>query len=131
MSTAPYGELFPDSILILLSPFLAAKAQNDGTLSSFIICVYFYLYKEAEAEAQAAEFSKKAAIAKAQGEAEAVKIEADATAYKNLKVAQNLSVMQAQWKHEEEMKRLEKWNGVQVSTQSVYVPNTYDLKSGK
>lgn len=35
------------------------------------------------------------------------------------------------WKHEEEMKRLEKWNGVQVSTQSVYVPNTYDLKSGK
>lgn len=87
--------------------------------------------KEAEAEAQAAEFSKKAAIAKAQGEAEAVKIEADATAYKNLKVAQNLSVMQAQWKHEEEMKRLEKWNGVQVSTQSVYVPNTYDLKSGK
>lgn len=112
-------------------PFLAAKAQNDGTLSSFIICIYFYLYKEAEAEAQAAEFSKKAAIAKAQGEAEAVKIEADATAYKNLKVAQNLSVMQAQWKHEEEMKRLEKWNGVQVSTQSVYVPNTYDLKSGK
>lgn len=92
MSTAPYGELFPESILTLLSPFLAAKAQ---------------------------------------GEAEAVKIEADATAYKNLKVAQNLSVMQAQWKHEEEMKRLEKWNGVQVSTQSVYVPNTYDLKSGK
>lgn len=58
-------------------------------------------------------------------------IDVDATAYKNLKVAQNLSVMQAQWKHEEEMKRLEKWNGVQVSTQSVYVPNTYDLKSGK
>lgn len=87
--------------------------------------------KEAEAEAQAAEFNKKAAIAKAEGEAEAVKIEADATAYKNLKVAQNLSVMQAQWKHEEEMKRLEKWDGVQVSSQSIYVPNTYDLKSGK
>jgi regulator of protease activity HflC (stomatin/prohibitin superfamily) len=87
--------------------------------------------KEAEAEAQVAEFNKKAAIAKAEGEAESVKIEADATAYKNLKVAQNLSVMQAQWKHEEEMKRLEKWDGVQVSSQSVYVPNTYDLKSGK
>lgn len=87
--------------------------------------------KEAEAEAQAAEFNKKAAIAKAEGEAESVKIEADATAYKNLKVAQNLSVMQAQWKHEEEMKRLEKWDGVQVSSQSIYVPNTYDLKSGK
>jgi regulator of protease activity HflC (stomatin/prohibitin superfamily) len=87
--------------------------------------------KEAEAEAQAAEFNKKAAIAKAEGEAEAVKIDADATAYKNLKVAQNLSVMQAQWKHEEEMKRLEKWDGVQVSSQSIYVPNTYDLKSGK
>lgn len=87
--------------------------------------------KEAEAEAQAAEFNKKAAIAKAEGEAEAAKIEADATAYKNLKVAQNLSVMQAQWKHEEEMARLEKWDGVQVSSQSIYVPNTYDLKSGK
>ena len=87
--------------------------------------------KEAEAEAQAAEYNKKAAIAKAEGEAEAQKIEADAVAYKNQKIAQNLSIMQAQWKHEEEMKRLEKWNGVQVSTQSVYVPNTYDLKSGK
>lgn len=87
--------------------------------------------KEAEAEAQAAEYSKKAAIAKAEGEAEAQKIEADAVAYKNQKIAQNLSIMQAQWKHEEEMQRLEKWNGVQVSTQSVYVPNTYDLKSGK
>ena len=87
--------------------------------------------KEAEAEAQAAEFNKRAAIAKAEGEAEAAKIEADATAYKNLKVAQNLSVMQAQWKHEEEMARLEKWDGIQVSSQSIYVPNTYDLKSGK
>lgn len=87
--------------------------------------------KEAEAEAQAAEFNKKAAISKAEGEAESAKIEADATAYKNLKVAQNLSVMQAQWKHEEEMARLEKWDGVQVSSQSIYVPNTYDLKSGK
>ena len=87
--------------------------------------------KEAEAEAQAAEFNKRAAIAKAEGEAEAAKIEADATAYKNLKVAQNLSVMQAQWKHEEEMARLKRWDGVQVSSQSIYVPNTYDLKSGK
>lgn len=87
--------------------------------------------KEAEAEAQAAEFNKKAVIAKAESEAESAKIEADATAYKNLKVAQNLSVMQAQWKHEEEMARLQKWDGVQVSSQSVYVPNTYDLKSGK
>ena len=77
--------------------------------------------KQAEAEAQAAEFNKKAMIAKAEGKA----------AYKNLKVAQNLSLMQAQWKHEEEMARLEKWDGVQVSSQSIYVPNTYDLKSGK
>ena len=23
------------------------------------------------------------------------------------------------------------WNGVEVSNQSIYVPNTYDLKSGK
>lgn len=102
-------------------------AQQDAEIAAAIAQKKV---KESEAEAQAAEFNKRAAIAKAQGEAEAAKIEADATAYKNLKLAQNISVMQVQWKHEEEMKRLERWNGKNVSDQSVYIPNTYDLKNG-
>ena len=78
-----------------------------------------------------AQKSAEAELVKAQKSAEAKKVEADAIAYYNAKVAQNLNIQQAQWKHEEEMKRLEKWDGVQVSSQSIYVPNTYDLKSGK
>jgi regulator of protease activity HflC (stomatin/prohibitin superfamily) len=85
----------------------------------------------ANAELIKAQKAAEAALVKAQKEAEAKKVEADAIAYYNAKVAQNLSIQQAQWKHEEEMKRLEKWDGVQVSSQSIYVPNTYDLKSGK
>ena len=78
-----------------------------------------------------AQKSAEAELVKAQKAAEAKKVEADAIAYYNAKVAQNLNIQQAQWKHEEEMARLEKWDGVQVSSQSIYVPNTYDLKSGK
>jgi regulator of protease activity HflC (stomatin/prohibitin superfamily) len=78
-----------------------------------------------------AQKSAEAELVKAQKSAEAKKVEADAIAYYNAKVAQNLDIQKAQWKHEEEMARLEKWDGVQVSSQSIYVPNTYDLKSGK
>ena len=87
--------------------------------------------KEAEANKQAAQLDAEAAVAKAKGEAEARRIKADATAYENQKIAQNLSVMQAQWKYEIELERAKKWNGVEISEQSVYVPNTYDLKSGR
>ena len=85
----------------------------------------------ADAELIKAQKEAEAQLVKAQKEAEARKVRADAIAYENQKIAQNISVMQAQWKHEEEMARLEKWDGVQVSSQSVYIPNTYDLKSGK
>lgn len=85
----------------------------------------------ATAEKDAAVQRAEAELVKAQKEAEARKVKADAIAYENQKIAQNINVMQAQWKHEEEMARLEKWDGVQVSSQSIYVPNTYDLKSGK
>ena len=85
----------------------------------------------AEAELIKAQKEAEAQLVKAQKEAEARKVRADAIAYENQRIVQNLSVMQAQWKHEEEMARLEKWDGVQVSSQSVYIPNTYDLKSGK
>lgn len=86
---------------------------------------------QAEAEKNAAVQQAEGELIKAQKEAEARKVRADAIAYENQRIAQNIGVMQAQWKHEEEMKRLEKWDGVQVSSQSIYVPNTYDLKSGK
>lgn len=96
--------------------------------------------KEAEAEKQRIELESEAAlvkaqkeaeaeIAKAKGEAEAKKVEADALAYYNTKVAQNLNVEIKMKELEIEKIRAEKWNGVEVSSQSVYVPNTYDLKS--
>lgn len=89
------------------------------------------LVKEAEAKKQAAQLDAEAQIAKAKGEAEAKKVKADAQAYENQKIAQNLSVMKAQWDYEVAKIRAEKFNGVEVSNQSVYVPNTYDLKAGK
>ena len=88
------------------------------------------LVKEAEARRQAAESDAQAEIARANGDAEAKKIRADAQAYENQKIAQNLAVMQAQWEYEVELERAKKWDGVEVSSQSIYVPNTYDLKSG-
>ena len=87
--------------------------------------------KEAEANRQAAELDAQAVVARAQGEADAKKIAADAQAYENQKIAQNLAVMKAQWDYEVAKIRAEKFNGVEVSNQSIYVPNTYDLKTGK
>ena len=89
------------------------------------------LVKEAEAKKQAAELDAQAEIARANGVAEAKKIKADAQAYENQKIAQNLDVMKAQWDYEISKIRASKFNGVEVSSQSVYVPNTYDLKSGR
>lgn len=87
--------------------------------------------KEAEAKKEAIAQEAEAALIKAQKEAEAKKVEADALAYYNTKVAQNLQVEIKLKELEIEKIRAEKWNGVEVSNQSVYVPNTYDLKSGK
>lgn len=89
------------------------------------------LVKEAEAKKQAAELDAQAEVAKANGDAEAKKIRADAQAYENQRIAQNLSVMQAQWNYEINLEKAKRWNGKEVSDQSVYVPNTYDLKTGK
>jgi regulator of protease activity HflC (stomatin/prohibitin superfamily) len=89
------------------------------------------LVKEAEAKKQAAELDAQAEIARAQGEAEAKKIKADADAYEAKRIAENQQAYQKQWDYEIAKIRAEKWNGVEVSNQSIYVPNTYDLKSGK
>ena len=87
--------------------------------------------KEAEARRQAAELDAQAAIAKAKGEAEAKRLEGEGIAAYNRSVAQN-QALEIKLKELEIQKiRAEKWNGVEVSSQSVYVPNTYDLKTGK
>lgn len=87
--------------------------------------------REAQAKLDAEKLNAQAIVAKSEGEAKAKKIAADAQAYENQKIAQNLSTMQAQWRYEIELERAKKWNGKEVSDQSIYVPNTYDLKSGK
>ena len=89
------------------------------------------IVKEAEAKKRAEEQNAEALVVKAEGEAKAKKAEADALAYYNAKVAQNLNVEIKMKELEIEKIRAEKWNGVEVSNQSIYVPNTYDLKSGK
>lgn len=87
--------------------------------------------KEAEARRQAAELDAQAAIAKAKGEAEAKRLEGEGIAAYNRSIAQN-QALEIKLKELEIQKiRAEKWNGVEVSSQSVYVPNTYDLKTGK
>lgn len=88
------------------------------------------LVKEAAARKQAAEQDAEAARIKAQADADVRKAAADATAYENQKIAQNLTVMKAQWEHEEALAKIAAWNGKEVSDQSIYVPNTYDLKDG-
>lgn len=79
------------------------------------------LVKEAEAKKQAMQLEAEAQLIKAQNEAQAKKAEADGIAYYNQKVAQNMAVQQAQWKHEETMAYNEKWNGILVPQ---YVPLT-------
>lgn len=87
--------------------------------------------KEAQARLEAEKLNAEAEIAKADGEAKAKKIKADADAYEAQKIAANQAAYSKQWQYEIDLERAKRWNGVEVSTQAVYVPNTYDLKSGK
>jgi regulator of protease activity HflC (stomatin/prohibitin superfamily) len=89
------------------------------------------IVKEAEAKKKAAEQDAEALKIRAQADAEAKKIAADATEYELKKIAQNISIQREQWKYEVDLKRAERWNGVEISNQSIYVPNTYDLRTGK
>ena len=75
----------------------------------------------AEANRVKAEGAANAKIATAHGEAQAKKEEADGIAYYNAKIAQNLSIQQQQWKHEEQMAYYSKWNGELVPA---YIPLT-------
>lgn len=79
------------------------------------------LVKEAEAKKQAVQLEAEAALIKAQNEARAKQAEADGIAYYNAKVAQNMTVQQQQWKHEEQMAYYDKWNGILVPQ---YIPLT-------
>lgn len=87
--------------------------------------------KQASAKLEAEKLNAEAEIAKAEGEASAKKIRADADAYEAQKIAQNQVAYSKQWQYEIDLERAKRWNGVEVSTQAVYVPSTYDLKSGK
>lgn len=80
---------------------------------------------------EAANQQKTVAIATAEKDAAVQRAEADALTYYNTKVAQTLNVEIKLKELEIEKIRAEKWNGVEVSNQSICVPNTYDLKSGK
>jgi len=82
------------------------------------------LVKEAEAQKQAAELNAEAEIARAKGAAEAKRLAADAQAYENQKIAQNLQVMQAQWKYEIDLARAKNWNGKEVPEAAYIVPGT-------
>lgn len=77
--------------------------------------------KEAQAKLEAEKLNAEALEAKARGEANAQKLKADADLYQAQQLAKASEMKRAEWKHEEEMKRLEKWNGVSVST---YIPMT-------
>lgn len=82
------------------------------------------LVKEAEARKQAAELDAQAQIATAKGAAEAKKLAADAQAYENQKIAQNLATMQAQWNYEINLQRAKNWNGKEVPDAAYVVPTT-------
>ena len=79
------------------------------------------LVKEAEAKKQAMQLEAEAALIKAQNEAKSKQAEADGIAYYNAKVAQNITIQQQQWKHEEQMEYYKKWNGILVPQ---YIPLT-------
>lgn len=80
---------------------------------------------------EAANQQKTVVIATAEKDAAVQRAEADALTYYNTKVAQTLNVEIKLKELEIEKIRAEKWNGVEVYNQSICVPNTYDLKSGK
>ncbi len=82
------------------------------------------MVKEAEARKQAAELDAEAEIAKAKGAAEAKRLAADAQAYENQKISQNLQVMQAQWNYEINLQRAKNWNGKEVPEAAYIVPGT-------
>ncbi len=82
------------------------------------------MVKEAEARKQAAELDAEAEIAKAKGAAEAKRLAADAQAYENQKISQNLQVMQAQWNYEVNLQRAKNWNGKEVPEAAYIVPGT-------
>lgn len=67
--------------------------------------------KEAEAKKQADLLKADAELEVAKKKAEAAKVAADADLYVKTKMAQQITTNERQWKHEETMAFLEKWNG--------------------
>lgn len=57
-------------------------------------------------------------------QAEAKRLAADAQAYENMKIAQNFSVMQAQWNYEIQLEHAKHFNGKEVPDAAYIVPGT-------
>ena len=123
-----------------------ARTQQEKTAKADVAVAQAQAQKQiAEARAKFtadsinAATAKQVAITKSLGELEAAKnnaeakrIAADAQAYENMKIAQNMEMMRKQWAHEEEMARLEKWNGIEPgssATQYIVTPNYSALSS--
>ncbi len=86
-----------------------------------------------------AEAQARARVAEAQGEKDAAQLRADALLIEANAVAEanrlrsqpaSLQYQQALWRHDEEMKRLEKWNGVDHSTYIPMLPPGYSAPAG-
>lgn len=79
------------------------------------------MVKEAEARKQAAQLDAEAEVAKAKGLADAQKIKADAEMYAAQQLAKQKDMKNSEWRHEEEMLRLSRWDGRNVPN---YIPIT-------
>ena len=82
------------------------------------------LVKEAESQKQAAGLDAVAAIAIAKCNAEAKRLAADAQAYENQKIAQNVATMQSRWNYEVDLEMTERFNGKEVPDAAYIVPGT-------
>lgn len=82
---------------------------------------------ETDAKKQVAE--AQAALEAERLNAEAARVRADAELYTTQQLSKAATMKQAEWRHEEEMKRLEKWNGQYVPN-NVYHPIEIDTKGG-
>lgn len=67
--------------------------------------------KEAEAKKQAALLTAEANLEVTKKNAEAQKVKADADYYEKTKISQALVTNEKQWRHDEAMLFLQKWNG--------------------
>lgn len=77
---------------------------------------------EAEGRKESAALNAEAAVITAKGEKDSAIERALGIAETNRLIQQNLSIMQSQWKHDEQMAYYNKWNGKEVPESLVWTP---------